>query len=212
MAAVSLITTVVGKVRRDRGAGMPARVMAAKGLRFLRALLTARWRLRQASAVGRRPRTIGRPLIANDGRLEIGDGVLIRSTPVAAELATSHQGVLAIGHDVMINFGVSIFAHDHVTIGDRVRLGPYVSVADTDFHDAYDRAAPPAGCPVVIDDDAWLGTRVIVLKGVRIGRGAIVAAGAVVTRDVAPFSVVAGVPARPVGQLDPERFLRGVPA
>jgi acetyltransferase-like isoleucine patch superfamily enzyme len=57
--------------------------------------------------------------------------------------------------------------------------------------------------PVVIEDDVWLGTNAVVLPGVRVGRGAIVAAGAVVTRDVSPFTVVAGVPARPVRALVP---------
>jgi maltose O-acetyltransferase len=57
--------------------------------------------------------------------------------------------------------------------------------------------------PVVIEDDVWLGTNVVVLPGVRVGRGAVVGAGAVVTRDVAPFTVVAGVPARPIRALTP---------
>jgi acetyltransferase-like isoleucine patch superfamily enzyme len=57
--------------------------------------------------------------------------------------------------------------------------------------------------PVVIEDDAWLGTNAVVLPGVRVGRGAVVGAGAVVTRDVAPFTVVAGVPARPIRSLTP---------
>ena len=53
--------------------------------------------------------------------------------------------------------------------------------------------------PIVIEDDAWIGFNASVMKGVRIGRGAIVAAGAVVTRDVAPFTVVAGIPAAVIG-------------
>jgi acetyltransferase-like isoleucine patch superfamily enzyme len=50
----------------------------------------------------------------------------------------------------------------------------------------------------VIEDDVWIGARVILLKGVRVGRGAIIAAGAVVTRDVAPYTIVGGVPAKPI--------------
>jgi acetyltransferase-like isoleucine patch superfamily enzyme len=56
---------------------------------------------------------------------------------------------------------------------------------------------------VVIEDDVWLGTNAVVLPGVRVGRGAIVAAGAVVTNDVEPFTVVAGVPARVIRRLTP---------
>jgi acetyltransferase-like isoleucine patch superfamily enzyme len=54
----------------------------------------------------------------------------------------------------------------------------------------------PEAC--VIEDDVWIGARVTVLKGVRIGRGAIVAAGALVSRDVPPYTIVGGVPARPI--------------
>jgi len=56
---------------------------------------------------------------------------------------------------------------------------------------------------VVIEDDVWLGTNAVVMPGVRIGRGAVVGAGAVVTKDVPPFTVVAGVPARPIRTLTP---------
>ncbi len=57
--------------------------------------------------------------------------------------------------------------------------------------------------PVVIEDDAWLGTNAVVLPGVTVGRGAVVGAGAVVTRDIPPYTVVAGVPARVVRRLQP---------
>jgi len=57
--------------------------------------------------------------------------------------------------------------------------------------------------PVVIEDHVWIGMRAIILPGVRIGRGAVVAVGAVVTRDVEPLTVVAGVPARVIGSRDP---------
>jgi acetyltransferase-like isoleucine patch superfamily enzyme len=53
--------------------------------------------------------------------------------------------------------------------------------------------------PVVIEEDVWIAANAIILPGVRLGRGAVVAAGAVVTRDVLPFQVVAGVPARQIG-------------
>lgn len=210
MATPALFTQLLEKARRDSAA--PFRVRAARGARYLRELLTARLHLRGASQVGRRPRTLGRPRIVNDGHIELGHDVVIRSVVVPAELATSHTGTLTIGDDVSINYGTSIFADRSVAIGNRVRIGPYVSITDTDFHDAYDRNLRPAGTPVVIESDVWLGARVLVLKGVRIGRGAIVAAGAVVTRDVAPFTVVAGVPARPISVLDRDRFVCEVPA
>lgn len=52
--------------------------------------------------------------------------------------------------------------------------------------------------PIIVEDDVWIGTNVLILSGVRVGRGAIIAAGAVVTRDVPPYVIVGGVPARPI--------------
>lgn len=62
--------------------------------------------------------------------------------------------------------------------------------------------APDFGCesaPVIIEDYAWVSCRTVVLPGVRIGKGAVVAAGAVVTKNVEPYAIVAGVPAKPIG-------------
>jgi acetyltransferase-like isoleucine patch superfamily enzyme len=60
---------------------------------------------------------------------------------------------------------------------------------------------------VVIEDDVWIGAKASILPGVRIGRGAIVGTGAVVNKDVPPFTVVAGVPAKIVKELDPAKFV-----
>lgn len=210
MRTMALIAQMAHKARRD--ADTPLRVRVFKGLRYFRELATARFHLRRVTSLGRRARTFGRPRLINEGALLIGDDVMIRSVVVPAELGTSYRGTLTIGDNVSINYGTSIFAERSITIGDRVRIGPYVSITDTDFHDAHDRNLRPVGTPVVLEDDVWIGTRALVLKGVRIGRGAIVAAGAVVTRDVAAYSVVAGVPAQCVSHLDREKFVQQVSA
>ena len=62
---------------------------------------------------------------------------------------------------------------------------------------------------MVLEDDVWLGTRVTVLRGVRIGRGSIIGAGSVVAKDIPPYSVAQGVPAQVVGTLDAQRFVSG---
>lgn len=201
----SMIHTVWAKARRDRALGW--RAILGRGLRYAWELLTARVRLRHADLVGAHARTLGTPRIENLGRLEIGAHVLIRSVNVPVELCTGPSGRLRIGDGVRLNYGVSVAAHDAVTIGARVRVGPYAMIVDTDFHDPYDRSRRPAASPVIIEDDVWIGAKASILKGVRIGRGAIVGVGAVVTRNVDPFTVVAGVPARPVSALDPGRFV-----
>lgn len=93
------------------------------------------------------------------------------------------------------NTGVSIDCFERITIGRDVAIAKGVVIRDCDSH-AIDGARDRA--PIAIGDHVWLGTGAIVLKGVTIGDGAVVAAGAVVTRDVPPGCVVAGVPARVV--------------
>ena len=95
-------------------------------------------------------------------------------------------------------------------IGARVSIATNVTlVVDSNPNNSLLGAEPHVAAhlvktaPVVIEDDVWLGTNAVVLPGVRVGRGAIVGAGAVVTRDVPPFTVVAGAPARPIRTLTP---------
>ena len=73
---------------------------------------------------------------------------------------------------------------------------------DSDFHGVADRDDGGKAAPITIEDDAWLATRAVVLKGVTVGRGAVVAAGAVVTKDVPPYTVAAGVPARVIRHIE----------
>ncbi len=87
-----------------------------------------------------------------------------------------------------------------VTIGDNVMMAPDVVIL-TKSHNFTDTTIPMnkqggISANVIIEDDVWIGVRSIILPGVRICRGSIIAAGAVVTKDIPPFSIVAGVPAK----------------
>lgn len=110
---------------------------------------------------------------------------------------------LKIGDETFVGRGSFIHAGGTVDIGANVLIGPYVKIWSAD-HQFGDRNIPIREqghefSPVVIGDDAWLGVSCIVLKGVTIGRGAVIGAGSVVTKDVAPYCVVAGIPAKPIG-------------
>ena len=107
------------------------------------------------------------------------------------------------GRDVFLNWGG--WVGPGVTFGDYVLCGPDVMFAGDDhvFHNI--------GTPVIfsgrprmratlVSDDVWIGARSIIMAGVSIGEGAIIAAGAVVTRDVEPYTIVGGVPAKVIGQ------------
>jgi maltose O-acetyltransferase len=184
-------------------------VLARKGITYALGLATAPLWLADVDRVGARVRTIGRPRIVNRGQMELGDDVILRSILVPVELTTEVGAELIIGAGTFLNYGVSIGSAGSIRLGARVNVGPYTMIIDTEFHDAYDRTRVPPPRPVVIDDDVFLGAKCSVLPGVHIGRAAIVGTGAVVTRDVAPFSVVAGVPAREIKRLDPSRFAGG---
>ncbi|HEV2028865.1 MAG TPA: acyltransferase [Candidatus Dormibacteraeota bacterium] len=110
-----------------------------------------------------------------------------------------------IGARSVINRGCCIDVRTGLTIGADVSISPEVAILTTQ-HDLNDAEFALQGQRVVIEDHVWIGMRAMVLPGVTIGRGAVIAAGAVVTKDVAPLDIVAGVPARPVGRrkLDPQ--------
>ncbi len=137
----------------------------------------------------------GKPVIGNLGEIVLGDEVRVWSTIVQAKLYTGKKGKLIVGRNSRLN-GVHIDARELIQIGENVRIAPYTIILDSDFHDLKDHFADGASQPIIIEDDVWLATRCTILKGVRIGKGAVVATGAVVTKDVPPRSVVAGVPAK----------------
>ena len=107
---------------------------------------------------------------------------------------------LSLGHTIDIGEFTHIRASGGVTIGDRVLIAAGVTITSRTHPLQLPRARVTEDRPIVIEDDVWLGAGAIVLPGV-IGRGAIVAAGAVVTKSVEPFTVVAGVPARPIRKI-----------
>ena len=92
-----------------------------------------------------------------------------------------------------------------VTIGDYVDIAPEVNIWTLE-HDPHSSDHKSRGAPVTIEDYAWIANRVIVLPGVHIGRGAVVAAGAVVVESVPPMAIVGGVPAKVIGSRENADF------
>lgn len=113
-------------------------------------------------------------------------------------------GRLSFGHGTNVNgTGTKLLCASGITVGAFCTFSWDVQVLDNDFHAiTVDGEEKASAAPVVIGDRVWLGTRAVVLKGVTIGDGAVVAAGAVVTKDVPPGAVVAGLPAKVVGRAD----------
>jgi acetyltransferase-like isoleucine patch superfamily enzyme len=130
----------------------------------------------------------------------LGDGVLISRGCIVS----GKDGPVSIGSRANIGAGCIMYASTRLEIGADTMLaaqcfiggGRYTVHGRTDVPMA-EQPEPRRG--VVIGNDCWLGAGAVVVDGVNIGRGSVVAAGAVVTRDVEPFSIVSGVPARQTG-------------
>jgi len=114
----------------------------------------------------------------------------------------THTYGLSFGRHFAVNTGVQIDARGGVTIGTGVMIGPNAFIASSDHdHMQTDRMMifqDHVLAAVIIEDDVWIGGNAVVCGGVRIGRGAVIGAGAVVTKDVPPMAIVGGVPARPI--------------
>ncbi|HZP68456.1 MAG TPA: acyltransferase [Pseudolabrys sp.] len=181
----------------------------------LEGLRDARQRRKCRAGRGTRILATGRivnPQVSTDA-ISIGE-----FTWIAGELLVFPQsGRIRIGDYCYIGDGTRIWSCCEVDIGNRVFFAHGVNLHDNDAHSrsarerhAHFRELVTRGtqtfsesvesAPTVIEDDAWIGFNSTILKGVRIGRGAIVGAGSVVTRDVAPYTVVVGNPANVVAQ------------
>ena len=191
-------------VEAIRGLSLPRRSDRA-GLRFR----GARVRIRNSShlAVGagvalgegvlidafcRRGVALGPNVTVGPGARLLGSGVI------------SEPGeFIRVGARTAIGAGNLIWGQGGVSIGNDCLLGPNVTMVSED-HVFEDPSTPirtqgSRRAPIVIGDDVWIGAGATVLKGVTIGDGAVIAAGSVVTKDVEPFHIVAGVPARDRG-------------
>jgi acetyltransferase-like isoleucine patch superfamily enzyme len=177
-------------------------------LGFIYTIIQGTWRvilariyLRSCNHIGKLVSVNGRPIIGNLGEMTFADEVRIWSNIERSKLYTGKHGKLIVGRNSRLN-GVHIDARELIQIGDTVQIGPYTIIMDSDFHDLKDHSKDGPSSPIYIEDDVWIATRVTILKGVRIGKGSVIAAGAIVTKDVPPYSVAAGTPARVVKKIE----------
>jgi Acetyltransferase (isoleucine patch superfamily) len=136
---------------------------------------------------------ISKPFFKHLGRVRIYEGVTLW-----------YPYRTIIGDNVTLNEWIYISGYGRITIGNDVRIGHRTSILSSN-HIFHDRNTPIykqglENKPVSIEDDVWIGCNVTILGGVKIGTGAVIAAGSVVTADVESYSIVAGTPARKIGQ------------
>ena len=156
-------------------------------------------------------------LLGNPESISVGE-----HTHVRGQLLTFwNSGQIRIGRWCYVGADTRIWSQASVTIGDYVLIAHLVDVHDTNSHpvnwrerrldtemilsgEGYRTPTQTVSAPVVIEDDVWIGFKASILKGVHIGRGAIVAACSVVTQDIPAWSVVAGNPAKVLRSLTEE--------
>jgi acetyltransferase-like isoleucine patch superfamily enzyme len=159
-------------------------------------ILNAQLRLRGTAKAPFSVRLRGRVQLSGYGEVVLGERVSLNGTVVPIELATYDSGRIEIGNHTFINYGSSIAARASVKIGHHCHLGHYTFVMDNDQHGVVKRMELPQSYPVVIEDHVWIGSKAVILAGVRIGSRAVIGAGSIVTKDIPPRCVAAGNPAR----------------
>ncbi|PVX56498.1 glycosyltransferase [Hallella colorans] len=127
-------------------------------------------------------------------KMKIGNGTIIMKR---VYIMTPQK--IRIGRYSHINRGCLLDGRGGITIGDNVSISYHVNIM-TGSHNHNTRQFRGVFLPIVVEDYAWIGVNATILQNVKIGKGAVVCAGAVVTKDVKPFTVVAGVPARSIGE------------
>jgi acetyltransferase-like isoleucine patch superfamily enzyme len=119
---------------------------------------------------------------------ELGEGLTVGDySNIGPYCYIGCSGYIEIGSNVMMSPRVSIYSENHNFQTTSIPMKEQGVTRGT----------------VVIEDDCWIASHSVILSGVRVGKGAIVAAGSVVTKDVAPYSIVAGSPAKEIGRRDP---------
>jgi maltose O-acetyltransferase len=172
-----------------------------------------RWARFQAYAAVLRGRltTGGRGLLGRRSSLQVRPGGSMRighKFVTGNDVLVASSGSLVLGTNVFVNSFSRIVAHESIEIGDNVVIAAGVSILDHDHRTHVENGALVVenleftSEPIRIGANVWLGDKVTVLKGVTIGDNVIVAANAVVTKDVAAGTIVGGIPAAKIRDLD----------
>lgn len=178
-------------------------------------LIAPTWLKLQGVELGGGCRFRGIPIVhlSSRARICLGQKVALYSRPRSNPRGLLHPVILAaLGEGALIRIGdhvalsgVSINCRARIEVGDWVQIGPGACLWDNDGH-ALDlekrrnRVSESGRCaPILIEEDVFIGARALILKGVTLGRGAVIGAGAVVTKSVGPGEIAVGNPARVVG-------------
>lgn len=158
----------------------------------------------KGASIGRKNSFAGFPYVhvAQNSELKIGNNCRFMSKTIGNFIGINHRCILSssnTGSQLIIGdncgfSGTSIWCFEKITIGNNVKVGANVVIMDGDAHQDDPRAGNNK--PVVIEDNVWIGTGAMILKGVTIGRNSLIGAGSVVVKDIPANCVAAGNPCK----------------
>ncbi len=180
--SLSTVNEALGVVSRSLGDWSFAREKFSRAVGFVRARTLFR-----RCELGERVCATGEVRVVADGTIRIDSRVTFFGGMVPTELVAHRGGRIDIGQSTGLNYGVSIEAFEHISIGSRCLFASMIRLCDR---------AGTVTKPIVIEDNVWVAHGVIVEPGVRVGEGAVLSAGAVVTKDVPAGHIAIGNPAR----------------
>jgi maltose O-acetyltransferase len=177
-------------------------------LRIIRFYLAALWYGGRCE-IGKNVRVKSPALFQGQGNLIIHDQVTLGydlaggiNLPIILQ-PREPQSIIQIGRRTALMNGCEFIALTAIIVGADCRIGPHTLIYDADFHGLAPDRRNEAGktAAVLLEDNVWIGSRSLILKGVSIGRDAVIAAGSVVTKSVLAGAIVAGNPAKQVGSV-----------
>jgi acetyltransferase-like isoleucine patch superfamily enzyme len=133
--------------------------------------------------------------------LSIGDDVIVKEG--ARICPANAKAQISIGNRTTVGYHTFIFASERITIGDDCLIAPFVYIVDSNHQIARDcriNEQPNETAPITIGSDVWIASNVTILKGVTVGDGAVIAANSVVNKDVPPYEIHGGSPAKKIGE------------
>ena len=174
--------------------------------KHLKRTTAVKWRsFRNRSRIGKLGSDVyfekGVELMRYPKNIFLGDGMVLKSG--ARLCPCNEQATIKIGDNTTVGYHTYMFASEKITIGNNCLIAPFVYIVDSDHNIEREKLIneqPNNTAPVSIGNDVWIGTNAKILKGVTIGDGAVVAAGALVKEDVAAYEIVGGIPAKKISE------------
>ena len=156
--------------------------MSADGLVLALRGAHTRWKLRRCAEVGRGAVALGTIWVHGPGTVRVGERVVLDGRVAPIELHAGPGAEIVLAHDVRVGAGASLEAGRSIRVGAGATLGRFCKVLDNHFHRVSARSERPASQPVIIEEDADIGMRAVLLPGAHVGRGASVGPRTVLAR------------------------------